>query len=134
MIRHGALGAVAGGIAGAGLNWSWGWVHSPYCTSREVRFCGIETDIFLPFLGAVWTIVAGILLSIALVLLERPRAQPAHGFGCLFWLLLPVFFALAGRSGSPAFVTVLLVVAFALAGVLRRPSRAPHGMGGPERP
>ncbi|GAB2873445.1 hypothetical protein [Lentzea nigeriaca] len=119
VIRNGVLGVVAGGIAGAGLHWSWGWVHSPYCTSKEVRFCDIETDVVLPFLGAVWALVAGVLLAVALVLLNRRDAEVAHRFGCLYWFLPAAFFALAGKSGSPAVVTALLVATFAAAGVIR---------------
>jgi hypothetical protein len=119
MIASGVLGAVAGGIAAAGLNWAWSGVHSPHCTSREVRFCDIETDLVLPFLSAVCAIVAGLLLLVALVLLNRRRPGTAYRFGCLYWLCLVVFFWLAGRSGSPGLLAVLLVATFALAGVVR---------------
>lgn len=117
VILRGVLGAAAGGIAAAGLHWSWGWVHSPHCTSREVRFCDIETDVVLPFLAVVWAIVAGLLLAAALVLLERRRADPAYRFGCLYLSVLVVLFAVIAKGSSPAGASVLLVVVFALAGL-----------------
>jgi hypothetical protein len=121
VIGRGVLGAVAGGIAGLGLNWSWGWVHSPYCTSKEIRFCDIETDVVLPFLGAVWAIAAGMLLSVTLVLLNRPRAGAAYAFGCVYWFLLAVVTLMSGAVDDPAGATGLLVGAFALAGLQTGP-------------
>lgn len=122
MIGRAAIGAVAGAIAGTGLilRWRSGLLPSE-CFEANDLLCGMWLDEDLLVFTASWAVLAGLLLSVTLVLLKRPRAWAASGLGCAAWLVLWVATGVLGLVPDKFGLAAMLTAAFALGGAFSVP-------------
>jgi hypothetical protein len=125
MIGRTAMGAVAGAVAGAGVQLTWrSWIMPSECfeTSRWLCAVWLDGDLFLYTLS--WAIMAGMLLSGVLGLLKRTRAWTACWLGGAGWLVLWVVTGLLGLIPDEDLLAVMLVLVNALAGAFSVPRPA----------
>jgi hypothetical protein len=125
VVSRTAMGAVAGAIAGAGVQLTWrSWIMPSECFETSRWLCAVWLDGDLLLYSLSWAVMAGMLLSGVLDLLKRTRAWAACWLGGAGWLVLWVVTGLLGVVPDEDSLAIVLVVVNALAGAFSVPRPA----------
>lgn len=125
VVSRTAMGAVAGAIAGVGVQLTWrSWIMQSECFETSRWLCAVWLDGDLLLYTLSWAVMAGMLLSGVLDRLKRTRAWAACWLGGAGWLVLWVVTGLLGVVPDEDSFAIVLVVVNALAGAfsVRRPA------------